>query len=302
MILLYDARYRLIHLRRCRGASRKTVRKMLRLDPTLKQIYKMTSSEIEAHYQLPPKTALFIFADLHDTSLIASINKDLKRFQALTIIDEKYPSALKTIPDAPLVLYAAGDITLLQKEKALSVIGTRNPSAEAKRKMDYIVTPIIHDKWVIVSGMAKGIDSMAHKLTLQNHGTTIAVLGGGFDHIYPKQNTALFHQMTKEGLILSEYPPSIPPQKFHFPERNRIISGLSYGTIVVEATEKSGTLITVEQALDQGREVYAIPGSPLLKQTAGCHKLIQEGAKLVRSAEDVIKDWETVGKFVYLSN
>src|SRR5699024_9332416 len=173
----------------------------------------------------------------------------------------------------PFVLYAIGKTELLQSSPTLSVIGTRTPSGEATDKIRYIVKPLVKNKWVIVSGMAKGIDSLAHWLSLSYQGKTIAVLGGGFHHIYPKQNISLFSQITEKGLILSEYAPHIPPKPYHFPERNRIISGLSFGTLVIEATEKSGTLITVDQALDQGREVYAVPGSPLVPQTKGCHKM-----------------------------
>src|SRR5690625_2061506 len=158
-------------------------------------------------------------------------------------------------------------------------------------KMKLIVKPLVRQNWLIVSGMAKGIDSYAHKLALGHKGNTIAVLGGGFNHIYPKQNNMLYKQIAEKGLVLSEYPPEVPPKRFHFPERNRLISGLSFGTLVIEATERSGTLITVDQALDQGREVYAVPGSPLIPQTKGCHKMIQDGAKLVTHSTDISEDW-----------
>src|SRR5690625_3753192 len=147
--------------------------------------------------------------------------------------------------------------------------------------------------------MAKGIDSYAHKLALGHKGNTIAVLGGGFNHIYPKQNSMLYKQISEKGLVISEYPPHIPPKRYHFPERNRIISGLSFGTLVIEATERSGTLITVDQALDQGREVYAVPGSPLIPQTKGCHQMIQDGAKLVINADDIREDWKSIGNNLF---
>src|SRR5699024_7267498 len=130
--------------------------------------------------------------------------------------------------------------------------------------------------FLIVSGMAKGIDSYSHQSALMNNGSTIAVLGSGFHHIYPKQNKQLFNEICNIGLVLSEYTPDTPPKKHHFPERNRIISGLSFGTLVIEAMERSGTMITVEQALDQGREVFAIPDSPLIPETIGCNQMIQD--------------------------
>nr|WP_084715678.1 DNA-processing protein DprA [Virgibacillus sp. SK37] len=213
----------------------------------------------------------------------------------LTIFDKDYPLLLKHIPDAPLVLYAAGDVTLLQQIPSLSVVGTRHPSIEGKKKTKWMLEELIDLGWIIISGMAAGIDSYAHHLTLSNKGKTIAVLGGGFRHIYPRHNIPLFNDMVKQGLVLSEYPPHFPPQRYHFPERNRIISGLSFGTLVIEAKERSGTLITVDQALEQGREVFAVPGSPFIPQTEGCHKLIQEGAKLVKGPHDIIEEWYVHG-------
>ncbi|MFQ6731132.1 DNA-processing protein DprA [Virgibacillus tibetensis] len=289
-------RERLIHLQRCRGITRRTIRKILHADPALQQIFHLSSTQLSHLYLLSAKQATRLYSDLHNQTIKKQIAHDISKFTVITIIDDDYPPVLQTIKDAPIVLYALGNISLLSHKPAISVIGTRNPSYEAKAKIEYIVKPLIKKDWLIVSGMAKGIDSFAHTLTLGNNGKTIAVLGGGFHHIYPRQNTALFKQITENGLVLSEYPPHTPPTRFHFPERNRIISGLSFGTLVIEATEKSGTLITVDQALDQGREVYAVPGSPLIEQTKGCLKMIQDGAKLVHCPQDIIEDWETIGQ------
>jgi len=241
------------------------------------------------------KNAITFYKDLRNDALKKQIKQDVNQYTIITIVDENYPHVLKPIKDPPFVLYAKGNPLLLQHSPVLSVIGTRNPSTEALLKMKLIVKPLVEKDWVIVSGMAKGIDSYAHKLALSYTGKTIAVLGGGFNHIYPKQNFTLFNQIAEKGLVLSEYPPNVPPMRYHFPERNRIISGLSFGTLVIEATERSGTLITVDQALDQGREVYAVPGSPLIPQTKGCHQMIQDGAKLVQTVEDIQEDWETIG-------
>ncbi|RKQ17415.1 DNA-protecting protein DprA [Oceanobacillus bengalensis] len=287
-------RNRLIHVSRCRGVTRKTIRKILLLDPALSNIYRLTPLEISKTYSIPHNNASLFHIDLHDLSLQEQLTKDLMMCEIITIVDDNYPRVLNTIKDSPLVLYAIGNISLLSIQPALSVIGTRKSSNEAFTKTKILVEPLVNDNWVIVSGMAKGIDSFAHITALNNNGKTIAVLGGGFSHIYPKQNIPLFNQIAKKGLVLSEYPPHTPPKRFHFPERNRIISGLSFGTLVIEATEKSGTLITVDQALDQGREVYAVPGSPLIPQTKGCHRMIQDGAKLVLDAQDIKEDWDTV--------
>ncbi|WP_156289052.1 DNA-processing protein DprA [Oceanobacillus salinisoli] len=289
-------RLRLIHLTRCRGVTRRVIRKFLLFDSTLTKIYELSPLEISKTFSIPLKNASLFHSDLHNLSVRQRLKRDLSMYQNVTIVDDNYPPVLNTIKDAPLVLYTMGDFNLLSHTQMLSVIGTRNPSTEAIAKMEYIVKPLVKDNWFIVSGLAKGIDSFAHHIALRNKGKTVAVVGSGFHHIYPKQNTSLFRQIAENGLIISEYPPDIPPAKFHFPERNRIISGLSFGTLVIEATEKSGTLITVDQALDQGREVYAVPGSPLLPQTRGCHRMIQEGAKLVYSSEDIHEDWETLSK------
>lgn len=287
-------RKRLIHLHQCRGVTRRIIRKFIRYDPTLKSIYTLTSTQISQVFSIPHKNASLFYSDFHNQDLKIQINNDLNSYKVITVVDDKYPFVLKTIKDAPLVLYAMGNTDLLCQNPMLSVIGTRKPSREAMLKMEKYVLPLIKQNWVIVSGMATGIDSFSHKLALQNNGKTIAVLGSGFRHIYPKQNTLLFKQIAENGLLLSEYSPDTAPERFHFPERNRIISGLSFGTLVVEATENSGTLITVNQALDQGREVYAIPGSPFSPQTKGCHKMIQDGAKLVQDPDDVLDDWDRI--------
>lgn len=285
-------RKRLIHIHRCRGITRRTIRKFIHYDPTLKSIYSLNASEIGQFFSLAPNKASLFYSDLRAPALKVKIQHDMKTFDIITAVDGIYPSVLKTIKDKPLVLYALGNLHLLKENPLLSVIGTRRPSHEAMLKLKKYVLPLIQKDWIIVSGLAKGIDSYAHQMAINNNGKTIAVLGSGFSHVYPRQNIQLFHQIAAKGLLLSEYPPDTPPERFHFPERNRIISGLSFGTFVIEATEKSGTLITVDQALDQGREVYALPGSPLSPHSTGCHQMIQDGSKLVQEPEDILEDWE----------
>lgn len=264
---------------------------MLAIDPTLSTLYNLSSSQLSQRFAISYKHTISLHQDLHNHKLQQEIKNDISSYIVLTIVDEYYPAVLKTIKDPPLVLYALGDVSLLKKTPALSVIGTRVPSKNALKKMSLLLPPLLNENWIIVSGMAKGIDSYAHQFALKHDRKTIAVLGGGFHHIYPKQNVALFDQISKKGLVLSEYPPNQPPARFHFPERNRIISGLSFGTLVIEAKEKSGTLITVDQALDQGREVYAVPDSPAISESLGCNRLIQDGAKLVINADDIMEDW-----------
>ncbi len=273
---------------------------MLQTDATLTFIYSLSSAELRKFLSIGVTQSDSLFHDLHSHALIDEMMADKRRFQILTILDEEFPITLKNIQDPPLVLYAAGDKTLMNKSPSISVIGTRKPTKQGGLKTGYMITPLIKKNWVIISGMAKGIDSYAHQLALYHQGKTIAVLGSGFYHIYPKENKALFHQIVKNGLVLTEYPPNTPPKKFHFPERNRIISGLSFGTLVIEATEKSGTMITVEQALDQGREVYAVPDAPHIPQSIGCLRLIQDGAKVALTYRDILEDWESGSPNGYL--
>ncbi|WP_343781846.1 DNA-processing protein DprA [Virgibacillus salarius] len=287
-----DFRFRLIHITRCRGITRRWIRKLLLIDSTLTEIYKLSSAAMNRLYHLPLNNASMLYNDLHSEPLIEQIETDLHNYHVITLLDNNFSPLLKTIKDPPFVLYALGNISLLTQAPALSVIGTRKPSREAMGKVRTIIPPLVRQGWVIVSGMAIGIDRFAHEVTLSLSGHTIAVLGGGFQYIYPKENIRLYQELTKRGLVLSEYPPTTPPARHHFPERNRIISGLSFGTLVIEATEKSGTLITVDQALEQGRDVFAVPGSPLMEQTRGCHKMIQDGAKLVIHEEDIREEWE----------
>ena len=291
--MLEKKKVRLLHIHRSTAATRPLIRRMLQKDPTLANIYLLSSTQLSEDFHIPFERANKLFIDLHNRNHLASLISDLRKYKVVTIFDESYPPMLKTINDPPLVLYFLGNPDLFFQMPALSVVGTRNPSMEAKNKMNYLLMPIIQQGWVIVSGMAKGIDGYAHKLAMESKGKTIAVLGSGLNQIYPKEHTGLFEQLKRTQLIISEYPPNTPPRRHYFPERNRIISGLGYGTIVIEAKQKSGSLITVDQALDQGREVYAVPDSPLIIQSSGCHKMIQDGAKLVQNTYDLLEDWET---------
>lgn len=157
--------------------------------------------------------------------------------------------------------------------------------------MHIVLPPLIQNGWIVVSGLAKGIDAEAHRLCLRHHGETIAVIAGGLYYMYPPENESLFRQLATTQLIISEYPPFVRPQTWHFPMRNRIISGLSLGTLVVQAKERSGSLITAHFALQQGREVFAIPGDITTKEALGTNRLIQQGAKLILSSEDIEEEF-----------
>lgn len=284
-------RKRLIHLHHLTHITRPLLRKMLEFDSSLQSIYSLTPKELSNYFSIRYEQASLLYREIHDRSLIDLFRKNLKDTEIVTIFDKTYPSLLRYIYDPPLVLYCQGNQKLLQLEPSISVIGTRKASQEAPQKLHFILAPLIHKDWSIVSGLAYGIDYYAHEMTLKYDGKTIAVLGSGFNHLYPTKHEAIFRQIAQKGLVVTEYPPHVQAKKHHFPERNRIISGLTKATLVIEATEKSGTNITVEHALEQGKEVYAVPGSILNANTIGCHRLIQDGAKLVMNANDILEDY-----------
>jgi DNA processing protein len=204
--------------------------------------------------------------------------------------DDDYPSRLKEIHDFPPVIYIRGEI-FAQDEYCLAVVGTRNPSVYGKQITEEIVSELAHNKITIVSGLAKGIDTIAHRSALSAGGRTIAVMGGGLDSVYPAENAELARNILKNGALVSEYAPGTKPRPENFPRRNRIMSGLCLGVLVIEAGETSGSLITAHMAFEQDRDVFAIPGSVLSPASIGTNKLIMEGtARLVRNAADILQE------------
>lgn len=199
--------------------------------------------------------------------------------------DPEYPKSLSQISDPPPVFWALGDTSLLQRPM-IAMVGARNTSGLGERMARKLATDLGTSDQVIVSGLARGIDAAAHDAALPTG--TIAVLGGGIDVFYPRENTHLQHQIAENGLLIAEQSIGLAPQAKHFPRRNRIISGLSQGVVVVEAAARSGSLITARNALDQGRDVLAVPGHPFDARASGCNMLIRDGACLVRSAEDIL--------------
>ena len=198
----------------------------------------------------------------------------------------EFPKPLVDLNDAPPMLWAIGDPVLLQRP-AVAMVGARNCSSLGARMVRSLAAEMGKQDYVIVSGLARGIDTAAHLASLDTG--TIAVMAGGVDVIYPSENTELAHKIGSTGLRVSEQPMGVTPQARHFPRRNRIISGLAQAVVVIEAAAKSGSLITARDALDQGREVLAVPGHPFDARAAGCNMLIRDGATLVRSAEDIIE-------------
>ncbi len=199
--------------------------------------------------------------------------------------DDEYPPILRTISDPPALLYVRGRIPALD---ALAVVGARRASPNGRRLTESVCREVASRGIVIVSGLARGIDTAAHLGALEGGGLTVAVLGCGIDCVYPPENARLFERIVEAGAVVSEYPPGTPPLAGHFPGRNRIISGLSKGTLVVEAAEKSGSLITADFALEQGREVFSVPGNVYAATSGGVNRLLKDGAHLVTSAQDIL--------------
>jgi len=215
----------------------------------------------------------------------------MEKIKKITIKDKDYPNLLKKIKNPPQILYYKGEI--LSEENRFAVIGTRKCSIYGKQAVLEIAADLAEEGLVIVSGLAPGIDTFAHKAAVERKRRTIAVLGTGLDEksIYPKENISLARKIVElGGLLISEYPPGTPGSRFTFPQRNRIISGLCLGLLVIEAKEKSGSLITANYAFSQKRKVFALPGSIYSPNSRGTHLLIKKGAKLIDNANDILKE------------
>lgn len=225
------------------------------------------------------------------TSALNYLDKLLSRdIKVVTAEDKQYSHLLATIADPPYILYYLGEIDLLNTI-CFAIVGSRAATVYGKNIAQKMGGELAAQNLTIVSGMARGIDTEAHRGALEARGKTIAVLGSGFDNIYPAENTRLFEEICNHGLVLTEYHPLTAPEPGHFPMRNRIIAGLSRGVIVVEARKKSGALITADLALEQGRDVFAIPGPITSRNSEGTNNLIKQGARLVTCIDDVLEDY-----------
>ena len=213
-------------------------------------------------------------------------------YDFITINDDIYPECLKEISDPPEKLYYKGNLELLKSERMIAVVGTRNPSSYGKLCCEYMIKKMSKADITIVSGFAKGIDSIAHKTSLLAGGKTIAVIASGLDIVYPASNLSLYREIEEKGLILSEYEAGVKPFKFNFPQRNRIIAGLSKGTIVVESKDRGGSLITADLALEFNRDVYAVPGDVFSEYSKGCNNLIRDSkAKSLSNINELLDDY-----------
>ena len=220
------------------------------------------------------------------TSLELQYRKENIHF--LMYEDVLYPKRLKEIYLPPVVLFYKGRLELFNR-LSIGIVGARNHTEYSKEALEYLLPDILERKVSIISGLARGVDSLAHQLTLDLNGETIAVIGNGINICYPKENRSLYDAIGKKGLILSEYPLDSPPLKFHFPYRNRIIAGLSHGLCVIEAKLHSGSLITANVALSENRQVFALPGSITSEYSKGTNELITAGAFPIRNANDILE-------------
>ena len=212
-------------------------------------------------------------------------------FHIITQLDEAYPEVLRTIYDPPLVLYVWGQLEPKDRH-AVAVVGSRRCSQYGLRTADRLSYMLGQSGYTVISGLARGIDTAAHTGALKSGGRTIAVLGGALNRLYPAENSALAEQIAKQGAVLSEFPLGREPDRTTFPYRNRVVSGMSRGVLVVESPLKSGSLITANQAMEQGRQVFAVPGRIDTPGAQGCNRLIQNGAKLVTCIDDVLDEFE----------
>ncbi len=278
-----------LRLLRTPGVGRESARRLLAACGTPDAVFAARPATLRELLGAAPAAALTTLPQRHTEQLAATeawLAAD-PTHHVLTLGDTAYPALLLETADPPLLLYAQGRLDLLGAP-ALAVVGSRNPSAQGVDNARAFAAHLSRAGLTIVSGLALGIDGAAHEGGLAGRGSTVAVVGTGLDRIYPARHKALAHRIAKEGLLLSEFELGMPPLQENFPQRNRLIAGLSRGTLVVEAGLPSGSLITARQALEAGREVFAIPGSIHAPQSRGCHALIKQGAKLVDTADDIL--------------
>ena len=278
-----------LRLEQAAGVGRRSVHALLAVFDTPGAILRAGPQALGAH--VTPAQARAICAPV-TPALAALIDATLAWLAApdhhlVTCHDSRYPPALAEIPDPPLLLYVSGRVELLV-QPLVAVVGSRNASVQGRVDAESFAAALSGAGLCVVSGLALGIDTAAHEGALRGAGSTIAVVGTGLYRVYPARNRALAHRIAAQGCIVSEYPLGMPPLAANFPRRNRIISGLAAGVLVIEAAAQSGSLITAQLAAEQGREVFALPGSIHSALTKGCHRLIREGAQLVETVDDVL--------------
>ncbi|MCK4517737.1 DNA-processing protein DprA [Candidatus Babeliales bacterium] len=258
----------------------------------LSQFYQFTTREFQTKFDLTPRISQLLVTGLADRETLEEELLLIKKYNIdlLSFLDDGYPEMLKQIHHPPLIIYCKG--APLGENKRLGIVGSRKADSYAKQSINAIVPELVSHDWEIVSGGALGVDSMAHRATLNAGGKTIVVFGSGLMQPYPSENKELFRSVVRNGgTLVSAFSLNTTPHKGNFPARNRIIAGLSQGCIIVQAAQRSGALITAQFSLDQGRQVFALPGKIDNELSAGCHKIIQQGAKLVTNVEDILEEF-----------
>ena len=275
-----DAEKRLLVLHYFFPVPKNRLNTLYEMDPDLEKFHTYSSDRLA--YILNISTEKAVYLKTNFLKNLTTPYDNLYEQHEITPIpftNPLYPEHLLNLIDPPAVLYMKGDKTILSERLKVAIIGSRKATAYSREAMSLIVPPLVKNNTVIVSGLAKGADTMAHEAAIAFGGKTIAVLGHGFFHLYPKENKTLASEIGRNHLLLTEYPPYVKPERWTFPMRNRIISGLSDAVVVTESALKSGTMITVEHALEHGKDVYAVPGSVTLDLSAGPNRLIDEGAQ-----------------------
>lgn len=259
---------------------------------TLRDPFLIYEKDIYEFITLLPKFKK-IFKQIKESKIdITDYRKRLQDYNVdvLTILDQEYPNVLRDIGNPPPILYIRGGFKK-EDDLAVSIIGSRTASYYGKQIAEKFSHSLVNMGFTIVSGMARGIDTVAHQTAINKGGRTVAFLGSGIDVVYPRENKKLYQEIIENGAVVSEFPLGTEPVAVNFPQRNRLISGMSLGIVVVEATLQSGTFITVKWALEQGKEVFAVPGDTRRKTSMGTNKLIQQGAKLIVDVEDILEEF-----------
>ncbi|WP_252503618.1 DNA-processing protein DprA [Sporosarcina sp. Marseille-Q4943] len=253
---------------------------LLKMDPDLRNLFNYGTDNLGRLLQIPEQKAARLNEQLqqHEQTPFTLLYHR-ENIIPIPITNLAYPKPLKWLVDPPTVLYVKGDPTILDASMKVAIIGSRKATDYSKRALSFIVPPLVDRGAVIVSGLAKGADTMAHESAIHFGGKTIAVLGHGLFHLYPYENRGLAEKLAEHHLLLTEYPPYMRPARWTFPMRNRIISGLSESVIITESEEKSGTMSTVDHALEHGKAIYAVPGPITSSLSLGPNKLIEQGAK-----------------------
>lgn len=276
---------------RCVGLSDSYIRKLLGVTKNYEEIKKINTVQLEKNLKFTDKE-IKLLKEAENISLEDEMKiLEAQSIKLLFIEDEEYPENLRNIGLPPIFLYYKGDINLLNG-LILGIVGTRRATVYGKQVCEEITKGLIEAGVTIVSGLAYGIDSICHKKILTLGGKTISVVGSGLDVVYPVENKKLWEEIGEKGLIISEYPLGTPPYQYNFPMRNRIITGISKGIVIIESREKGGSLITAQLALEEGRDIFAVPGEIYSQTSVGCNNLIKNSqAKLVTSVKDILEEY-----------